>query len=148
MKKLIQSKTIWFNSILIAAPIIIQVINMVDAELLDALGFAHSPQVMKILSFAVGAIGIILRLQTTTPIGSKAIESDMYLDSILKWRNSEPLTFDDFENLWIIVNCPDCVIEYGVNPIEQNTINTMIVTDYPDPTVFNADKKPYPKGKF
>jgi len=80
--------------------------------------------------------------------GVSKIELDMYAQSIEAWRNSQPLIFNDYENLWIIVNCSDCVIEYGLTPIEQNEINTLVVAAHPDPTVFNADKKPYPKGKY
>lgn len=151
MKHFLKSKTIWFNSLLIAMPIIVELINLVDADLLDALGFDNSSKITRILSFVVGAVGIFLRLRTSTSLTAGALRSeewDMYNISIDKFRNSILLEFADYENLWIIANCPDCCYEYGVNPIEQGQINTIVVTNYPDPTVFNADKKPYPKGKF
>ena len=79
---------------------------------------------------------------------NKLLDLDMYDLSLQKFRDNSNLDFDDDENLWILINCTNCVLEYQITPIEQTNINTYINNDYVDISVFNADKKPYPKGKY
>lgn len=151
MKKAIQSKTIWFNGLLVALPFILEGLTLIDVDLLTMLGVKPAEQVVKLLAFVMGIVNIFLRVYSTSvPIGftSPPLELDMYELSLNEFRNNIGLSFEDYENLWIVINCTDCVIEYGVTPIEQTQINTLINLNYPDPTVFNADKKPYPKGKY
>lgn len=80
--------------------------------------------------------------------GNKLLELDMYDLSLQKFRNNASLDRDDDENLWILINCQGCILEYEINPIEQTGINTYLNNNYVDFSVFNADKHPYPRKKY
>jgi len=50
--------------------------------------------------------------------GKNLVNQDIYDMSLQKYRDHIPLESYDYENLWILISNPDCVIEYEITPIE------------------------------
>lgn len=157
MKKYTKSTTLWLNALFFITPAIIELLSFANIEVLKIIGINNAEQVYKILYLVVlPLMNMFLRFyKTYLPLSNRStgklidyIGDDMYQFSLDRFRTSQPLFYSDFENLWILVNCPGCISAYLILQTEVSEINHLIDNSGHDPNTFNADKKPYPKGKY
>jgi len=149
--------TIWVNAIFLILPIIIEVLSVINVELLQIVGIENPDQIYRVLYFFVLPVAnLIIRIyKTYLPISVRTTEKlldyvgdDMYQISLDLFRTNQPMNYSDFENLWILINNERCVMAYMILNDELESITTAISESGHDPNTFNADKKPYPKGKY
>lgn len=157
MKKYSQSLTIWVNAIFLILPLLVEVLSLVNVEALEILGIKNPEGIYRVLYFVVLPVAnLLIRIyKTYLPISTRTTEKlldyvgdDMYQISLDNFRTNQPLNYSDYENLWILINNERCVIEYMILNQELEAITLKISESGNDPNTFNADKKPYPKGKY